>query len=126
MNHIYDYYSQIKSGQVIVGKYIKQIYEYIIKGLEDRQFFFNAKKAQKAVRFIEEFCHHCEGRDVLLILEVWQKALVSIMFGIVDGADLRIFREVFVVVSRKNGNSLLASAIMAYMAYMDDEYGANL
>ena len=126
MNHIYDYYSQIKSGQVIVGKYIKQIYEYIIKGLEDRQFFFNAKKAQKAVRFIEEFCHHCEGRDDLLILELWQKALVSIMFGIVDGADIRIFREVFVVVGRKNGKSLLASAIMAYMAYMDDEYGANL
>ena len=126
MNHIYDYYSQIKSGQVIVGKYIKQIYEYIIKGLEDRQFFFNAKKAQKAVRFIEEFCHHCEGRDDLLILELWQKALVSIMFGIVDGADIRIFREVFVVIGRKNGKSLLASAIMAYMAYMDDEYGANL
>ena len=37
------------------------------------------------------------------------------MFGIVDSTDKRIFREVVIVVSRKNGKSLLASAIANYV-----------
>ena len=38
----------------------------------------------------------------------------------------RQFREVFLVVARKNGKTLFAAAIMAYMAYIDGEYGAKL
>lgn len=32
----------------------------------------------------------------------------------------------FLVVARKNGKTLFAAAIMAYMAYIDGEYGAKL
>ena len=48
------------------------------------------------------------------------------MFGIVDENGLRIFREVFLVMGRKNGKSLLASAIIAYVKYLDGEYGAKI
>ena len=48
------------------------------------------------------------------------------MFGIVDENGLRIFREVFLVMGRKNGKSLFASACIAYMAYLDGEYGAKI
>ena len=125
-NYIYEYYSQINNGEVTVGKWIKLIYKIIVAGLEKIDFLFDAKKANKAIRFIENFCHHCEGRSDLLKLELWQKAAVSIIFGIVDEDNIRIFREVFIVVARKNGKTLFASAIMAYMAYMDDEYGAKI
>ena len=37
-----------------------------------------------------------------------------------------MFREVLLIVARKNGKTLLAAAIMAYMAYIDGEYGAKL
>lgn len=125
-NYIYEYYDKIKSGKVIVGAWIIAVYEYILAGLQSRNFFFNAKKAYKAIFFIENFCHHCEGRSDLLKLELWQKAMISLIFGIVDDDDLRMFREVFLVIGRKNGKSILASAIMAYLAYMDDEYGAKI
>ena len=52
--------------------------------------------------------------------------MVAAMFGIVDNKDLRIFREVFVVMARKQGKTLFASAIMAYMAYLDGEHGAKI
>lgn len=125
-NYVYEYYDKIKSGAVIVGKWILAIYEIIIDGLQNSAYVFDAKKANKAIRFIENFCHHCEGRDDLLKLELWQKAMVSVMFGIVDADGLRVFREVFIVTGRKNGKSLFASAIIAYMAYMDGEYGAKI
>lgn len=125
-NYIYEYYYKIKTGEIVVGKWILLIYEYIIRGLEENKFFFNAKKANKAIKFIENFCHHCEGRDDLLKLELWQKAIVSVMFGIVEDDGYRVFREVVIVMSRKNGKTLFASAIIAYMSYLDGEYGAKV
>lgn len=125
-NYIYEYYSRIKSGEIIVGKWILAIYEIVVEGLQRGDFFFNAKKANKAIRFIENFCHHCEGRDDLLKLELWQKACVSVIFGIVDADGLRVWREVFIVIARKNGKTIFASAVIAYMSYLDGEYGAKI
>ena len=125
-NDIYAYFSGIQSGKFTVGKWVRLLYEFIIAGLEKGEFYFNAKKANKAIRFIENFCHHSEGSRGLLKLELWQKACVSVIFGIVDTDGLRVFREVFIVIGRKNGKTLFASAVMAYMAYIDGEYGAKI
>lgn len=125
-NYIYEYHNRIKSGVITVGKWIKAIYEIVVNSLEAGDYFFDAKKANTAIIFIEEFCHHCEGRDDLLKLELWQKAIVSMIFGIVDNDGIRIFREVFIVIARKNGKTLFASAIIAYMSYLDGEYGAKI
>ncbi|MBO7275212.1 MAG: terminase large subunit [Clostridia bacterium] len=125
-NAIQEYYYRIQTGEVVVGKWIKLLYEKVTAGLRDGLFYFDAKKANRAVDFIEAFCHHCEGRSDLITLELWQRAALSVMFGIVDEDGLRIFREVFLVMGRKNGKSLLASAIIAYVKYLDGEYGAKI
>lgn len=124
-NYILSYYQAIQNGSEVVGRWIRLMYEHIIKGLENQSFFFDPKKANKAIRFIETFCHHCEGRDDLLKLELWQKALVSVIFGVVDKTGLRQFREVVVIIARKNGKSLFAAAIIAYCIFLDGEYGAK-
>lgn len=125
-NYIYEYYTKITSGEIVAGKWIKQIYKILVDGLEKQEFFYNAKKANKAIKFIENFCHHSKGRSDLLKLELWQKAIVCAMFGIVDDQNIRIFREIFIVIARKNGKSLFASAIIAYMAYLEPEYGQEI
>ena len=116
----------MQTGEVVVGKWIRLLYDQIVNGLRDGLFYFDAKKANKAIKFIENFCRHCEGRSDYITLELWQKATVCLMFGIVDENGLRIFREVFLVMGRKNGKSLFASACIAYMAYLDGEYGAKI
>ena len=126
VNYILAYYQGIQDGSIVVGKWIRLFFEYIIRGLEAQSFYFDQKKANKAIRFIENFCHHCEGRNDLLKLELWQKAIVSVIFGIVDADGIRIFREVVIVVGRKNGKTLFASAIIAYCLYLDGEYGAKI
>lgn len=125
-NYILAYYQAIQEGSVIVGKWIRLFFEYIVKGLENQSFFFAQKKANKAIRFIESFCHHCEGRDDLLRMELWQKAIVSVIFGVVGEDGLRQFREVVVIIGRKNGKSLFAAAIIAYCVFLDGEYGAKV
>lgn len=125
-NYIFEYYQQIQNGSVIVGRWVRLVMEYLVKGLQDKLFYYDNKKANKAIKFIETFCHHCEGRFDHIKLELWQKAIVASIFGIVDKDGIRQFREVVVIVARKNGKSLLASAIANYCLFLDGEYGAKI
>lgn len=126
-NYIFEYHDAITSGRIRAGKWIKAIYKILVEGIKNGEWVFDQKKANKAIKFIENYCHHSEGRNDLLKLELWQKAIVSAIFGILDkNTGYRQFREVFLVVARKNGKTLFAAAIMAYMAYIDGEYGAKL
>lgn len=124
--YITEYNEAIRTKKVRVGKWIKKIYSLICEKIESNEYFFDAEKAEKAIEYIENFCHHSKGRNDLITLELWQKAAVSAMFGIVDKNGVRIFREVFIVIARKNGKSLFASAIISYMAYIEDEYGQEI
>ena len=126
LNYILAYYQAIQNGSEVAGKWVRLMYEYVVKGLQSQSFFFDQKKANKAIRFIETFCHHCEGRDDLLKLELWQKAFVSVVFGVVGADGFRQFREVVLIIARKNGKSLFAAAIIAYCIYLDGEYGAKV
>lgn len=127
-NYILEYYQAIKDGSIAVGEWIEKWYEYIIDGLHNKQFTFEIKKAEKAIRFVETFCRHHEGAlaPKRLKLELWQKSLLSVIFGCMDSNGNRQFREVLVVVARKNGKTLLAAAISAYCAYLDGEYGGRI
>lgn len=127
-NYILEYYQKIKDGREAAGVWIHLIYEYIIKGLEEKAFYYDQKKANRAIKFIEGYCHHAKGAlaPQLIKLELWEKAMISCIFGIVDEDGYRQFREVFCVVARKCGKSLLAAGIMQYMAYADREYGADV
>lgn len=126
-NYIFEYYQGITDGSICVGRWVRLWYEYIVKGLEDKAFFYDPKKANAAIKFIENFVHHHEGAlaPQLIKLELWQKALLSVVFGIVDEHGVRQFREVFCVVARKNGKTLLAAGIAEYMTFLDD-YGARI
>ena len=127
-NFILKYYQAIEDRSVIVGKWIRLLYEYIIEGLRKKSFFYNHKKASKAISFIERFCRHHEGElgGQLIKLELWQKAFISVLFGIVDKNGYRQFNEILLVMARKQGKTLLASAIATYEAYADGEYGARV
>jgi len=126
LNPIFAYWQAICDGTVTVGFWIATVYRYLVKGIESGRFVYDAKKANKAIRFIENFCHHCEGRNDLLKLELWQKAMIATILGVLDHTGLRQFREIFIVIGRKNGKSLLAAAIIAYCLVCDGEYGAKI
>lgn len=127
-NYILTYYQNIKDGTESAGKWIKLVYEYIVNGLESGAFFYDAKKAHRKIRFIEKHLHHVKGKlaPKTVKLELWQKAMISVMFGIVDADGLRQFREVVAVMGRKNSKSTIAAGVILAMAYDDDEYGADV
>ncbi|MBQ6130583.1 terminase large subunit [Candidatus Saccharibacteria bacterium] len=115
-NWIYKYYQGIKDGTYAVGKWVGLIYEHLVHGLEAKQFYFDQKKANAAIDWIESHCFHTEGplAPGPLRLEVWQKAFLSAIYGIMDEKGQRQFREVLLVVGRKNGKTKLASSCGEY------------
>ena len=127
-NYIYEYYQGIRDGSVTVGKWVRLAYEMIIQGLEEKRFYYAPKRAKAVIVFIESFCHHHQGplAPGLIKLELWQKAMLSCMFGIVDETGARQFREVVCVVGRKNGKTLLDAGIAEYMSFFDGEYGGSI
>ena len=127
-NFILEYYQKIQSGEIIVGKWIRLFYERLIADLESGRVTFSAKQAGFAVAFVETFCRHHEGdlAPNLIKLELWQKALVSVLFGILDKDGNRQFREAFIVVGRKNGKTVIASSIANKCAFADGEYGGRI
>ena len=106
-NPIFEYYQAIKDGTVTVGKWIRIWYEMIVHGIEDGTYIYNAKEANRTIRFIETFAHHHEGPKApgLIKLELWQKAFEAVIFGIYDHDGHRQFREVVLIVGRKNGKT---------------------
>lgn len=128
-NFILAYYQQIKSGAVIVGKWVELLFERIISDIESKEIIFDQKKANDAIEWIENHCFHTEGflAPNNLKLELWQKALVSCLFGLCDPkTKKRQFRECVLIIARKNGKSLLASAIAKYVFEQCGGFGTRV
>ena len=127
-NYIYAYYQQISDGSVTVGKWIRMWYEQIVHGLEEKRFFFDQKKANETINFVERFCHHHEGplAPGLITLELWQKAMLSVIYGITDSSGKRQFREIVINIGRKQGKTALMSALACHHLFKDGGYGARV
>ena len=129
MNYFFKYNTKIQNGEIITSDKVKRVYKRLVADiLNGEKFVFDEKKSNHAIEFIENFCKHSKGQfaDKPVILELWEKALISATFGIVDkDTRLRRFREVLLVIGKKNGKSLLASAISLYMLMADGENGAE-
>ena len=128
-NYILEYYQAMKNGSVTVGKWILLIYTYIVNGLNEKKFEYNAAKANHAIEWIETHCFHVEGplAPSAIKLELWEKALIACIYGIVTtDTKLRYWREVVWLVARKNGKSILASCIADYEFQYYGGFGARV
>ena len=90
-NAITAYWEEISSGGVTVGKWIRQLYEVILQGINDNRWFYDQRLASNAIGFIERYCHHYKGRMAprRLRLDLWERASISCIFGIVDNTGKR-------------------------------------
>lgn len=127
-NWIYTYYQQIQDGTVTVGHWIRAWYEIIVHGIEERRWTFDQKRANSCINFIERYCHHHEGplAPGLIKLETWQKAFLSVCYGIMDHKGGRQFTEIVLIIGRKQGKTATMSGVACYHLFVDGGYGARV
>lgn len=145
MTHIEEYYQWMCENPGRVGKKVKKIYEKLVKdihkenevsffnkatGEEEKHIYvFDEKKSLRCIHFCEKYCKQSKGKwnGKPLKLELFQKAFLQALFGFVDkNTGFRKYRKAIFFVARKNGKSVLASAIATYMLTADFEGGAEI
>ena len=145
MTYIEEYYKWINDNPNRVCKKIKTIYERLYKDIykenkvsffnksigeeETHTYIFDEKKSLRCIHFIERYCKQSKGQwnGKPLKLELFQKAFLQALFGFVDkDTGFRKYRKAIFFVARKNGKSVLDSAIAAYMLTADYEGGAEI
>lgn len=145
MNYIQEYVDKIRSGEIIVSKKVRtlyyklendiknpkqiKVYDEINDEYETHTYIFDEEKANRPIQFIEKFCKHSKGRKwggKPVILELWQKAFISAIYGFVDEeTGYRKYKKALLFIARKNGKSTLAAALGLYMLTSDGEAGAE-
>ena len=96
----------------------------------DWKFRFDADKAERACKFIENL-PHIKGKwareKSLIKLEPWQCFKTVSVFGWVHAATgLRRFRKADILEPRKQGKSVWAAAVGLFMLTADGEFGAEV
>ena len=130
MNYVIEYFEKIKSGEYVVSNRVYKQYEKMVNDIYNSdKYIFDEERALRPIKFIETFCKHSKGEwaGKPVILELFQKAYISALFGFIDKeTNLRRYKESMFYVARKNGKSTMLSGIAAYMMIADNEAGAEI
>lgn len=131
-NPITTYWRKMEIREETVSDKVFRTYKHIVNDIinnEKSEWEYDHLKAEHAIEFIEHYCKHSKGSVAgkPFILELWQKALIACMFGIVNKIDgTRKYQEVILIVARKNGKSTLAAAVGLYLMIADGELGPEI
>ena len=127
-NYILKYWEKIKSGKIRTSDKVRRVYEQLVEDIKPGgKWHFDINKAERPIYFIETFCRQSKGAIGKPIkLQLFQKAAIQAIFGIVDDDGIRRFKEVLWIMGRKNGKSVLLSALGLYMQIGDKEGGAEV
>jgi phage terminase large subunit-like protein len=129
-----EYYSQIKGGKVTVSRKVQRIYRKLTEdlsgstGADGTMYHYSPSRANHILEFAENYCRHSKGKlgGQLVVLELWEKAMLAAMFGFIDDEGRRRYREVVLIVAKKNGKSLISSIVGLYLQVGDGEPGAEV
>lgn len=123
---IRSYFGGILNGEITACEKMHQVAERVLRDLDNTDplypYHYREEFAAKHVTFIETFCRLPSGKlGRKFKLELFQLAILSVIFGFVDAEGLRQYREVLWIMGRKNGKTALASAIELDLLINDDE-----
>lgn len=120
------YFGAVLSGDIVACEKIKKVARIVLDELEhgskDGRFSYDERYASKHINFIERFCRLPSGRlGAPFRLELFQRAILAVIFGFVDENGVRQYQEVLWIIGRKNGKTSLASGIELDMTANDGE-----
>ncbi|MBS7389808.1 MAG: terminase large subunit [Oscillospiraceae bacterium] len=133
-NPILEYYERIKGGAEVVSRKVARVYRKLAEdiggsvGAAGTVDHYSHSRANHVLEFAENYCRHSKGKlgGQLVVLELWEKAMLAAMFGFIDDEGRRRYREIILIVAKKNGKSLIGSIVGLYLQVGDGEPGAEV
>lgn len=123
MTEFEQYFGGILDGKIVACEKMKRVSELLMNEyLVPEEFHFDYDIANRHVEFIERFLKRPSGRlGEPLELQLFQKARLQAIFGLVDDNDLRQFNECDIIEGRKNGKTTETAAVEIDMLVNDGE-----
>jgi phage terminase large subunit-like protein len=128
VNYILQYNRQLQSGKITACEKIKAVYKRLAEDCKSKgKYHFDIDRATRPIIFVESFCKQSKGNmGEPIVLSLFQKAMIQAVFGFVDKNERRRYNEVLMIMGRKNGKSVLLSALGLYCMIADHEGGAEV
>lgn len=131
VNYADQYAKMVTKNPKKHSKTIKDAVKRYKKWKKRKDIWFDVDKANEAMDFMESYIRHIKGSlaGEYLVLEPWQKFGYSQLYGWQKYNEhdkaVRVIREVYWQVPKKNGKTLLAIGGLAYAMYGEGEKGAD-
>lgn len=94
-----------------------------------KKYVYNAKEADRKIKFIEKHCRHVEGDlygQPLILPEIYKEEILRPIFGLYKTNGKRLIRSVHLQMPRKNAKSTMGGAIECVLQYTDGENSAQI
>ncbi|ANS51143.1 terminase [Bacillus thuringiensis] len=96
-----------------------------------KDIWFDVDRANEMLDFVQAFIRHVKGplAGQLMELELWEMFVFANMYGWYHknekGKTVRVIRESYVQVPKKNGKTIIAAGALLYAMYGELELGAD-
>ena len=122
-SYLIEYYKRCRSGEIIIGRELKTQLEMLMQDIlyHSDTYHFTLAAAHKRIDFIENEIKHFESpfAGVTFKLTLCQKAIAEAIFGfevydaelLGGGRWVRRYKEVLLLVARKNGKTPFIGAL---------------
>ena len=128
MKEYYKYIEDVRTGRIKTCLYIKQMVERLEKMKQREDLYFDEAAVKECFEFIRQIKHFAgksAGKNFDLM--PWQKWVVGSVIGIKHrDTGFRVCREMFLLISRKNGKTSLIAALSLYMLIADGEASPSI
>ncbi len=132
----YNYALDVRAGKIITGNRIKQAVErffVLLDKADEKGYWINEQKGFSIIRFFEKVLKHTKGRKHsgnAFILSPFQQFTLFNLFAWQtlneDGQPIRLIRNVYERVAKKNGKTAIMAGVLLYCLAFDDEPGAEV
>ena len=128
MGALEEYFGGILDSKILACEKMRLVAKRIMHAYENPgQYHYAQEIADRHTVFIERFCYLPAGRvGVPFKLELFQKAILEVVFGFVDAAGLRQYNEVLWIMGRKNAKTTTISAVEIDMTANDGEFAPEV
>jgi len=131
----FQYAADVKSGKIVTGRYIQLAIDRFYKLIDqadEKGYWLDHKKGMAPINFIEKFIVHTDGKSANkpFLLEPFQQFRFYNTYGWQrkneDGIPIRLIRNIYISVAKKNGKTAEESADNLFMIGFDQEQGAKV
>lgn len=116
-NYLIEYRERIRNGEIIAGRELVTELDKLIEELDEPEYKYDTEEAYLRIAFMENLCLQSKKPFYMkpMKLMLWQKAFIEVIYSYKKwseelGRYIRRFREVLLLIARKNGKTTLMAA----------------